>query len=99
MSFEREGERPRESPSFGIRGRQGKLGSRGDARPPHFRVSSVFHPWLKVLVSWRWRGRLRGDRAAEDTVAVGDHDAGVLGAGLLDDGVVQVADKRAAGVV
>ena len=41
MSCEREGERPRESPSFGIRNHQAKLGSRGDARPPNFRVPAV----------------------------------------------------------
>src|SRR6266581_2537809 len=46
-----------------------------------------------------WRGRFGADRAAEDAVAVSDHDAGVLGAGLLDDGVVHVTDERAAGVV
>ncbi len=47
MAFEREGERPRESPSFGIRSDQAKLGSREDARPPNLRVPSVFYPLLK----------------------------------------------------
>src|SRR6266849_163954 len=62
-------------------------------------AQSVFHPWLKNLVSWGSSGRLGGERAAEDAVPVDDHDAQVLGAGLLDDGISQVANERAAGVI
>jgi hypothetical protein len=39
----REGERPRETPSFGIRSELAKLGTREDARPP-IRKQSVFNP-------------------------------------------------------